>query len=258
MTWFRVDDGFWSHPKVLDLSAEAIALWVRCGSYSGKHLTDGYLADSVISLLRGSQDQAQELVDAGLWTRAINGWHFHDWADYQDTRDTVEKRRESWRKRQNRHRNNSPLLEEEPVQSIPVHSTGTRDTTRESRRDTASDNKRDEFDTFWSAYPRKAGKGAAKTAWTKAVSKASAAHIIAAAERYRDDPNREDGFTAHAATWLNGERWDDDPLPSRAQSSPAMQRHRRNLEFLATLDEEPRQMSDLELAYLADQKAIQS
>ena len=115
-----------------------------------------------------------------------------------------------------------------------------------------------EFDAFWFVYPRKESKGAARKAWTKAVSKASAAHIIAAAERYRDDPNREDGFTAHAATWLNGERWDDDPLPSRAQSSPAMQRHRRNLEFLATLDEEPRQMSDLELAYLADQKAIQS
>ncbi len=115
-----------------------------------------------------------------------------------------------------------------------------------------------DFDAFWLVYPRKESKGAARKAWTKAVSKASAAHIIAAAERYRDDPNREDGFTAHAATWLNGERWDDDPLPSRAQSSPAMQRHRRNLEFLATLDEEPRQMSDLELAYLADQKAIQS
>jgi hypothetical protein len=44
----------------------------------------------------------------------------------------------------------------------------------------------------------------------------------------------------------------------RSKESTAMQRHRRNLEFLATLDEEPRQMSDLELAYLADQKAIQS
>jgi len=39
--------------------------------------------------------------------------------------------------------------------------------------------------------------------------------IVSAAERYRDDPNREDGFTALPATWLNGERWLDDPLPSR-------------------------------------------
>ncbi len=81
-----------------------------------------------------------------------------------------------------------------------------------------------DFDAFWFVYPRKESKGAARKAWTKAVSKASAAHIIAAAERYRDDPNREDGFTAHAATWLNGERWDDDPLPSRTDTMSGRER----------------------------------
>lgn len=80
------------------------------------------------------------------------------------------------------------------------------------------------FEEFWDAYPRKASKGAARTAWTKAIAKADAATIIAAAAAYRDDPNREDGFTAHAATWLNQERWDDEPLPSRTDTLSSRER----------------------------------
>jgi len=80
------------------------------------------------------------------------------------------------------------------------------------------------FEEFWEAYPRKASKGAARTAWTKALSKADASLIIAAAAAYRDDPNREDGFTAHAATWLNQERWDDEPLPSRTDTLSSRER----------------------------------
>lgn len=220
MTWFKVDDGFWSHPKVLDLSPEAIALWVRSGSYSGKHLTDGYMSESAILLLRGTSEQAQELVDAGLWTRAVNGWHFHDWADYQDTRSMIEKRRESWRNRQNRHRNNSPLLEnEEPVLSSPFHSRDTRDTTSDTTRESRRDITPQGFDEFWEAYPRKQGKGAARTAFIKALSKVDSQTIIDAAISYRDDPNREQGFTAHASTWLNQERWEDEPLPARTSKA---------------------------------------
>jgi hypothetical protein len=252
MTWFKVDDNFWSHPKTVALSTHAVALWVRAGSYCGNHLTDGVIPRYILPMLQGDADAATELVGAGLWLDHIDGWVFHDWEQYQPARAKVEAERAKTRERVAKHRakeSDTSILEEE--QPVP-------DPTRPRIRVSNGVTPDVTFDDFWSAYPRKAGKGAAKTAWTKAVSKASAAHIIAAAERYRDDPNREDGFTAHAATWLNGERWDDDPLPSRAQSSPAMQRHRRNLEFLATLDEEPRQMSDLELAYLADQKAIQS
>lgn len=75
------------------------------------------------------------------------------------------------------------------------------------------------FDKFWNAYPRKENKGAARKAWAKALAKADAQTIVAAALAYRDDPNREPEFTAHAASWLNGERWDDEPLPARGSKS---------------------------------------
>ena len=72
----------------------------------------------------------------------------------------------------------------------------------------------DTFDEFWSIYPRRQAKGAAVKAWAKAIRVASPEVIIAGARRYRDDPNRHDEFTAHAATWLNHGRWEDEPLPS--------------------------------------------
>lgn len=72
------------------------------------------------------------------------------------------------------------------------------------------------FDRFWTAYPRSTAKGQARAAWPAAVKAAGGIDkIVAGAERYRDDPNRADQFTAHAATWLRGERWDDEPLPPR-------------------------------------------
>lgn len=72
------------------------------------------------------------------------------------------------------------------------------------------------FDCFWATYPRAASKAAARKAWPAAVRAAGSIEaIVTGAERYRDDPNRDDSFTAHAATWLRAERWNDPPLPSR-------------------------------------------
>lgn len=74
------------------------------------------------------------------------------------------------------------------------------------------------FDEFWSVYPRKAAKASAQRAFMKAVKTVEPEVIIAGACRYAADPNREDEFTAHAATWLNAGRWEDEPLPSRSGS----------------------------------------
>ena len=76
--------------------------------------------------------------------------------------------------------------------------------------DTSSD-----FDNFWKLYPRKTAKGAAKSAYLKALTKAEAETIYLGAERFANDPNRDPAFTPHASTWLNQERWLDEPLPPR-------------------------------------------
>ena len=79
----------------------------------------------------------------------------------------------------------------------------------------------DRFTEFWGTVPRKVGKGAARRAWKKAVKKVDPQVIIEGMRRYRDDPNRADEFTAHPSSWLNAERWDDDPLPARGGGQKA-------------------------------------
>ena len=76
-------------------------------------------------------------------------------------------------------------------------------------------NETPEFDLFWSEYPIKVGKAAAKKAWEKAIKVETPDVIIAGAVRYAADPNRHPSFTAHASTWLNAHRWTDSPLPPR-------------------------------------------
>ena len=213
MTWFKVDDAFWSHPKTLALSKNAVALWVRAGSYSGNHLTNGVINRDVLPMLQGTTEDANELVNAGLWIDHIDGYVFHDWEVYQPTRDSVEKQRESWRLRQQKSREKNEKNENIP--SRPVPSTHTRESHRESRRDKHGDI----FNEFWDQYPRKIGKGHARKAFEKAITKVDPNIIIDAAKRYRDDKHRDPQYTAHPSTWLNGERWDDQP-PEIKQSGP--------------------------------------
>ncbi len=71
------------------------------------------------------------------------------------------------------------------------------------------------FEEFWTTYPRKVGKQDARKVWDRSRKKTPIPDILAGSIRYRDDPNREDGFTAHPSTWLARGGWDDDPLPPR-------------------------------------------
>lgn len=71
------------------------------------------------------------------------------------------------------------------------------------------------FEDFWREYPRRDALGNAERAWAKAAKIADPAAIVEAARRYAADPNRDPSYTAMAATWLNGKRWNDGPLPPR-------------------------------------------
>lgn len=72
---------------------------------------------------------------------------------------------------------------------------------------------RGDFNSFWSAYPRKVGKGAARRAYEKSLSKIGApdAHDTLMAALARIKPTwTEPQFIPHPGTWLNQERWEDD------------------------------------------------
>lgn len=73
------------------------------------------------------------------------------------------------------------------------------------------------FSMFWAAYPRRDGKGSARTAWDKAVAKATPSTIMAGLARYRfsDDPK----YRPMPARWLNDERWTSEPPPPAPEQS---------------------------------------
>lgn len=69
------------------------------------------------------------------------------------------------------------------------------------------------FDDFWGLYPKKSGKGAARTAFTKALKKTDASTIADAVKAHTqtDQWQKHSGkFIPNPATWLNQERWDDE------------------------------------------------
>lgn len=63
------------------------------------------------------------------------------------------------------------------------------------------------FELFWRDYPRKIGKGAARTAFQKAIKKADPEVILKTLRGYTFPTDMQ--FIPHAATWLNQERWED-------------------------------------------------
>lgn len=70
------------------------------------------------------------------------------------------------------------------------------------------------FAEFWSAYPRREGKGKAREAFNKVVDLGTAPKVlISAATRYASHHTRiktEAKYLAMPATWLNQERWEDE------------------------------------------------
>jgi hypothetical protein len=78
-----------------------------------------------------------------------------------------------------------------------------------------------DFETWWSAYPRKASKGQARKAYIAARKRGIEADLLlAGAKRYAADPKRDPNFTKHGSTWLTGECWLDEQA-SEPKAKPA-------------------------------------
>lgn len=97
--------------------------------------------------------------------------------------------------------------------------------TRRTKTATVTPISDEAFDRFWTVYPRKTAKGTARTAWAKALKRgANPEAVIAAAERFRDHlaaTKANPKYTPYPASWLNGERYDDEPEQAGPQKAAA-------------------------------------
>lgn len=109
MVWFKVDDGFYDHPKFLDVPNAAIGLWAKAGAWCSRHLTDGVIPASQVTMLRGTKSQVNALISTGIWRHSetesgAKAYAFHGWNEYQPTRGQVEKDRAESAERQRKSR----------------------------------------------------------------------------------------------------------------------------------------------------------
>lgn len=77
----------------------------------------------------------------------------------------------------------------------------------------------DDFEEFWSHYPRRVGKLAARRAYERARKTARCDEIIAGVMRYLLRMPDEEKFRPHPATWLNQGRWMDEDTPQPRRQS---------------------------------------
>ena len=82
---------------------------------------------------------------------------------------------------------------------------------------------REQFNEFWSLYPKKVDKAIAFRQFKRAVSRVGFETILAGVIRFANDPNlpTEKRYIKNPGTWLNAEAWENGPLPERKQQKPA-------------------------------------
>lgn len=123
MPWLKVDDGFESHPKVKTIPRNkrlrAVGLWTLAGSWSARTLTDGHIGPHMLDEFGATKADASQLVAARLWhttghdcgvcpqPEENGGYVFHEWHEYQPTREKVEAERAEARERMRRVRGGS-------------------------------------------------------------------------------------------------------------------------------------------------------
>lgn len=97
MTWTKLDDGIFDHPKMLRAGEDAANLYVRALVYCNKHLTDGRIFPEVLATLTRRRDVAvlaQRLVDVAAWeSHPDGGWIVHDFHAHNPTAEEVNARR---------------------------------------------------------------------------------------------------------------------------------------------------------------------
>lgn len=114
MPWFKIDDGFHCHPKVLAAGTPAVGLYVRCGSWAAQQASDGIVPKQVARMY-GTTRNIKALIDAGLWHQKghdcpacpeldANSYAIHQYLERNPSRVDIEKERKAKSERQQKWR----------------------------------------------------------------------------------------------------------------------------------------------------------
>ena len=66
-----------------------MGLWLVCGTYCSRHLTDGRVPEWYVQSWPQGKKHADALIKARFWDKAEGGYQFRSWEEYQRTREQV-------------------------------------------------------------------------------------------------------------------------------------------------------------------------
>jgi len=217
----KISHNIVENPKIVTLSCEARWAYLESIVYAARNFTDG-LIDRRILHQRWSDSVIKELTtndENPSWIMLDNGdvqiYAFCDWQM------TAEKRKEIQEKKRN-----AGIKSGEARRQTNTTRTGVQQVFEQNanKKELELEVEQEKikplaiasplFDEFWQLWPRREGKANAVKAWQKAVRKISEAELVEKARAYVTSPTvPAKQFVPHAATWLNGERWNDEPEP---------------------------------------------
>lgn len=231
MTWVKVDDGYFRHPKIVRAGKDARDLDLAGMCYASANLTDGFIPNEALPHLAAEAGVRQparlvaKLLEVVRWELGDGGHWVHDYLDYNPSREeTLAARRAnaervaSWRagkKGGNAPSNDvsnavtngvgnasphAPSPSRTPKASSPLEHPAERQTSEAEhtppgeRALALRDTSEADFEAWWKAYPRREGKHAAKLSYEKRRKAGrSAESLLRAATHYAERFEREGG-----------------------------------------------------------------
>lgn len=248
MPWFKVDDNFYDHPKLLDVPNAAVGLWTKAGSWCARHLTDGVIPAAKVRDFKGTTAQVSALISSGLWvesttTSGAKAYAFCNWSEYQPTKESVEKERAEAAERKRKSRNRKARDQEQSKnvtgdvtpESHPMSQEGVTDVSHfpdptrpdpthkeEEKQPKKKNDYPASFEEWYEIYPRHVGKADALKAWKAATKKVNRDDLNDATRRWAqayEASGKDPNYIPYPATWLRRGGWDDE-LPT-AELLPA-------------------------------------
>jgi len=209
--WFRFYHEVLDDPKVQKLPGDVFKFWVNCLCLAKRN--NGKIPDleSVSFAFRQPKNEVEKLmqimVDAGLIDDKQSGVEPHNWKKRQPKSDSSTERVKQYRKRQC---------------NVSATVTDTLEIQIQNRTDT--EKKRQPFQAFWEAFPKKRGKADAQKSWDRQKLDTHIDAILRAIESQKSWPDwrkNEGQFIPYPATWLNKNCWLDEVLTVAPPRMPA-------------------------------------
>lgn len=213
---------FWQHPKVELLSDRAFRVFVEMNGYSRMQDLDGSIPQAN-ALRRWGVEPITELLESHPERPLVyqNGEEYviRDYAQHQQTK---AERDDLHQKRAEAGRRGGASKPQANASAKTKQSEAEIETEIETTTKNPSPPKAEEFEKFWSLYPRKEGKGDARKAFTTARKTTSIDTILDGLHRYKlATVLTERQFVKMPGPWLRSERWTDEQVAIVTPSATA-------------------------------------